>query len=174
MANTYTLIESQVLGSAAASVTFSSIPADYTDLIIRSSVRNDTGSSTQCSYKITINSDSGSNYSFTSLRGSGTTASSTRLSSQTSLRLDYQGAGGNATSNTFGSSEIYIPNYLSTTLKPISSFGVGENNSTTAFRAAIAGLYQGTSAISSITIADLDAHDFVTDSSFYLYGIKNS
>jgi hypothetical protein len=35
MANTYTLIESQVLGSAAASVTFSAIPATYTDLVLK-------------------------------------------------------------------------------------------------------------------------------------------
>jgi hypothetical protein len=32
---TYTLIESQVLGSSAASVTFSAIPATYTDLVLK-------------------------------------------------------------------------------------------------------------------------------------------
>ncbi len=171
---TYTLISSNVLTSSAASVTFSSIPATYTDLVIRSSARNDSSGSVQCSYKITINSDSGSNYSFTTLRGSGTAASSTTLSSQTSLRLDYQGVGGTATSNTFGSSEIYIPNYLSTSSRPIGVFGAGEDNATTAFRAAIAGLYRGSSAITSIVIADLDANNFVSGSSFYLYGISNA
>ena len=40
-ANTYTLISSNVLGSSAASVTFSSIPATYTDLVLRVSARTD-------------------------------------------------------------------------------------------------------------------------------------
>ena len=39
MANTYTLISSNVLSSSAASVTFSAIPATYTDLVVKTSVR---------------------------------------------------------------------------------------------------------------------------------------
>ena len=35
------LISSQTLGSSAASVTFSSIPATYTDLVLKVSVRSD-------------------------------------------------------------------------------------------------------------------------------------
>ena len=42
-ANTYTLISSNVLASSAATVTFSSIPATYTDLVLRVSARNNDG-----------------------------------------------------------------------------------------------------------------------------------
>jgi hypothetical protein len=35
MANTYTPIASNTLGASAASVTFSAIPATYTDLVMR-------------------------------------------------------------------------------------------------------------------------------------------
>ena len=41
MATTYTLITSQTLASSAASVTFSSIPSTYTDLVLRVSARTD-------------------------------------------------------------------------------------------------------------------------------------
>jgi hypothetical protein len=41
MANTYQLIEAQTLGSTTASITFSSIPATYTDLKISISCRGD-------------------------------------------------------------------------------------------------------------------------------------
>jgi hypothetical protein len=50
MANTYTLIESQVLGSSAASVTFSAIPATYTDLVLKFSSRNDDTGVTETVY----------------------------------------------------------------------------------------------------------------------------
>jgi hypothetical protein len=79
--STYTPIATQTLGSAAASVTFSSIPQGYTDLILVCSPVSTTGSNTFM--WIRYNSDTGSNYSLTSMRGNGSTATSFRLSNQT-------------------------------------------------------------------------------------------
>ena len=45
MANTYTLIASNTVGSGgAASISFSSIPSTYTDLLVKISTRDNTGS----------------------------------------------------------------------------------------------------------------------------------
>jgi len=61
------------LGSSASSVTFSSIPATYRDLVL---VATASGFSTLRSAKLRFNSDSGSNYSFVEASGNGSSASS--------------------------------------------------------------------------------------------------
>ncbi len=45
MANTYQLIEAKTLGSTVSSVTFSSIPNTYTDILFRVNAREATGAS---------------------------------------------------------------------------------------------------------------------------------
>lgn len=175
MANTYTLISSNELSSSAASVTFSAIPSTYTDLVLRYSARtneaaiyNDT--------KVTFNGSTASNYSVILLYGTPTDVSSLRSSNAANLGRNYID-GANATSNTFASGEIYIPSYTVSQNKPISGFSVVENNSSTAYGnliATIAGLFRDTTAISSITMAAQGSTQFVSGSSFYLYGIKSS
>jgi hypothetical protein len=173
MANTYTLIQAQTLASAAATITFSSIPATYTDLMLRLSARKSGGGDT---FKVQFNSDTATNYSNTTLTGNSSAASSTRNTSQVYVRA-YGANESTFTANTFGSSEVYIPSYLVSQNKPIGIFGVTENNSAAAdasFVNASAGLWRNTAAITSIVITDPAAGNFVTGSSFYLYGIKNS
>jgi len=172
MASTYTLISSNVLSGSAASVTFSSIPSTYTDLVLRVSLRTDTSASF-VQTNLTFNSDSSAIYSATYLYGTGSAASSTNYTADTYAREVYYD-GANATSNTFGSGEIYIPNYTSTTSKSFSAFGVEEDNNSAARIGVEAQLYRNTSAISSITWAATSGQNFVSGSSFYLYGIKNS
>jgi hypothetical protein len=172
MANTYTLIESQVLGSSAASVTFSAIPATYTDLVLRLSVRYD-GSLVYGSTEIKFNSDTASNYSRTTLRGDGSSAVSERGSSNSILIFPRSITGDTATANTFSNTEIYIPSYTASQNKPIAGFGVGENNATAANVAVNAGLWRNVASITSIFIQS-NGTNFLSDSSFYLYGIKNS
>ena len=170
MANTYTLISSNVLSASAASVTFSAIPSTYTDLVIRCSARGD---STATVFRLYFNGDSGTtSYSLTSIRGDGTTATSgAAVSASTALvgALDLS----TYTANTFSSTEIYIPSYTVSQNKQFSSFTVNENNATTALIYGLANLFSDTTAISSITIINQSAN-FVSGSSFYLYGIKNS
>lgn len=175
MASSRTLIESQTLASAAASVTFSSIPATYTDLVVRVSARTtEAGPNELMIY--TLNGNTGSNYSVTTLIGNGSTAVSNRTTSAANIRAGWQD-GDTATANTFGSAEIYIPSYKSTQNKPISNFSVAENNSgTTAdtYINANAGLFRITDAITSIAFATINGNNFKIGSTFYLYGIKNS
>ena len=172
MATTYTLISSNVLSGSAASVTFSSIPSTYTDLVLKTSAR--------CDYAyifdglvLQLNSDTGANYSYTILRGSGSAGSSASGSAQTTARVGYVD-GSTSTANTFNSGEIYIPSYLSSNKKPFGTFALQEDNASAAYMEANANLWQGTSAITSITLKTGNAANFVSGSSFYLYGIKNS
>ena len=174
MPSTYTLISSNVLGSSAASVTFSAIPATFTDLVVRISARTDRAA-TSDSTNMTINSDASAIYSFTRLRGDGTSATSNRNTGNTVVSIESTD-GNTATSNTFDSTEIYIPNYLSTVSKPISSVIMREDNSTaaTTYNSVQAHLYRNTSAITSLSFAPSNGPNFVSGSSFYLYGISKS
>lgn len=175
MPATYQLIASNTLSSSAASVTFSAIPATYTDLVLRYTARSDESGTTNANYMI-VNSETGNVYSDTYLYGYGSTTTSGR-NTNTSNRafLSYIGVDSGATSNTFSSVELYFPNYNSTTNKPVSLFGVSENNSSTTNVVNISAiLLRITSGVTTINIAPPSANNFVSGSSFFLYGIKNS
>jgi hypothetical protein len=172
---TYTLISSQVLGSSAASVTFSSIPSTYKDLVLKTSIRTDYASTIDYLF-MTINGDTSAKYSWTRLQGNGSAATSGRQAASAPTPASgtiYFGFldGNTTTSNTFANGEIYIPNYTSTTSKQISTYSATENNATQAFIDAFANLYTGTSAISSLLLQPQSGNNFVSGSSFYLYGI---
>jgi hypothetical protein len=168
MPNTYTLISSNVLGSSAASVTFSSIPATFTDLVLKVSNRtNDTGVGN--GFTLTYNGVS-TNYSNTSIYGDGSTSASSRSSTAGMMWVN----GSTETSNTFASVELYVPNYAGSTYKPSSNFAAMENNAAaTTYIGAQARLWSNTAAITSMTLTP-SVGSWVSGSSFYLYGIKNS
>jgi hypothetical protein len=124
----------------------------------------------------TLNGNTGSNYSVTTLISNGSTAVSNRTTSAANIRAGWQD-GDTATANTFGSAEIYIPSYTATQNKPTSNFSVAENNSSTAADAYInanAGLFRITDAITSIAVATINGNNLKIGSSFYLYGISNA
>mgnify|MGYP003642745998 CR=1 FL=1 len=172
MATTYTLINSNVLTSSQTSITFSSIPADYTDLVVRAGVRSDFANTIEL-MKITINGNSGSLYSMTGVYGTGTSPATDR-DSGTSLNFDPVDAANN-TANTFGNYELYIPSYLASQNKQVGTFAVYEQNSTANNRVQTnAGFFRSTTAISSISFAPRYGTNFVSGSSFYLYGISNA
>ncbi len=172
MPTTYTLSSSNVLTTAAARVTCSSIPATYTDLVLKVSVRSDRAAGFD-NIQIRINSDAASNYSRTLLSGDGSSASSSRGSSES--RWEFAVVNGDtSTSNTFGNGEYYIPNYTSTSNRPASYFGVNEDNNATAYMRANAYLYRGSAAISDLNLSPQNGTNWLTGSSFYLYGISAS
>ena len=175
MANTYTLISSNVLSSSVASVTFSAIPATYTDLVLRLSTRTNRTSANLQRLFMKFNGDgTTTKYSFTDISRSGTSPASFRLANTEQIWNGYTQAT-DSTSNTFANTEIYIPNYTSSVNKPLSAFACPEDNVSYMDGAvtAVAGLYTSTSAITSITFS-IPSDSFVSGSSFYLYGIKNS
>lgn len=165
MANTYKLIEAKTLASAAASVTFSSIPQTYTDIKFVLSLRSITADVRDSLYIKPNNSTSNLTYRY--IRGDGSSGSSLTLD-----RVDIDAA--NATANTFGNLEIYIPNYASANYKSFSIDTVTENNATEAYTGLHAWLWSDVTAISSMVFANASAANFVTNSTFYLYGIRKN
>ena len=155
MASTYEKIATTTLGSAASSVTFSSISSTYTDLVI---IFSGTGNSDTLYYR--FNNDSGANYSDTYMFGDGT-AGSGRHSNQGQLF----GAGIN-TSQCM--QIIHIMNYANTTTNKTTLLrGNGNGIGATV---AFVGLWRNTAAINSIQLF-LNAN-FLSGSTFTLYGIK--
>jgi hypothetical protein len=171
MANTYELIATVTVGSGgAASITFSSIPASYTDLILKSSIRavnNLTARGTNIN--LSINGVT-TNRTFRSIEGQGTAASS---ANGTSGYVGTFGGGASVTALTFSNTEIYIPNYAGSQNKSFHSDSVMENNGTTGSLDFVGGLWSQTTAISSLAIS-AGSGDIAQYSTASLYGIKNS
>lgn len=171
MANTYINIASVTVGAGgAATMSFSGIPNTYTDLALLVSNRL-TGSNPTVNLR--FNSDTTqTNYYRRILLNYGASFS-------TNLTND-QGAGGYATyagytASTFGSTTIYIPNYLGSNAKVYNADAVAENNSaSTVFQGIFAGSWSGTAAITGITIFPADSTNWVQYSTATLYGINKS
>lgn len=165
MATAFYKIATVTVGSGGAStMAFSSIPSTYTDLklLITSSV-------TSNNYiKININGDTGSNYTYKVIRGSGSAAGSFQQTDWTAAAyvFGYSDSG-------WSSHSVYIPNYATSSYKSISSNSAQEANAATAYSWLGSGLWNSTSAITSITIAS-QTLNFAQYSSATLYGIKNS
>jgi len=169
MANTYYLIASNTVGSGgASSVTFSSIPQTYTDLVLKSSVRS---TSTDNWLNISFNGTSATvNWSARWIGGTGTAANSSSSTNSTYSVLENDST---TTASTFSNSEIYIPNYTSANAKSLSLDNVFENNATAAQSFLMASLWNNTAAITSMTLTPSSVN-IAQYSTFYLYGIKNS
>lgn len=164
MPNTYTLIASVTVGSGgSASISFTAIPATYTDVVVKLSTRN-TGASVGNFANYTLNSTTPTGRT---LYGNGATAASD------SGQYGHIDTGGGATASTFANSEIYIPNYAGSNNKSFSVDGVAENNGTTGFDVLSAGLASTSAAITSITVSP-QSGNYAQYSTAYLYGIKNS
>jgi hypothetical protein len=167
MANTFELITGSTLGSAASSFSFSSIPSGYTDLQIFASVRQDSGIYNYADGRITINGG-GTAVTSRSIYGE---ASVPVAGSNTSIYLPVTTS--TATANTFSSFSLYFANYLSSAYKSFSADAVSEANNSSAATEMHAYLWSNTSAITSITLSP-SSGNFVAQSSFYLYGVKNA
>lgn len=173
MPNTYTLIASSTVSSPTYSVTLSSIPQTYTDLKIVYSLRSDYGTAHEG--QIRLNSIS-TGYSQKLLYGTGSGTGSAQPGGTDYATWSLTITGGGATANTFSNGEIYLPNYSSTSIaKSWSADGVTENNATSVVDYLVAGNNTSTAAITSITFYAWQSFiNFVSGSTFYLYGIKNS
>ena len=173
MATTYTLINSNVLSSSAASVTFSSIPATYTDLVLKMSTRVNAAQGLDNLW-ITFNGVGGTSYSSTWLYAATTTPTSASQTNDAYIRLTNATPGDTAVANLFSNDEIYIPSYTANQNKPVSSFTAPEANNANNNVLVNAGLFGNTSAITSISITSQAGGSFMSTSSFYLYGISNA
>jgi len=150
------------LSSTQSSVSINNLPQGYSDLYILASFRLDTG--TTGTY-ISFNGST-SNFSGRYLYADGSTPSTASLAR-------YVGsASGNYTANTFNNTSIYIYGYSSSFAKTFSVDNITENNATRADQNIIAGLWENSAPIRSISIAP-DVGSFVAGSTISIYGIKH-
>jgi hypothetical protein len=157
---TYTALANVTLGSAGSSITFSSIPATYRDLVC---VVVAAGSTT-LQGRIRLNSDTGSNYSYQRISGSGITATGTNLASQT---LGFVSAVSRAATTSALQMNINIMDY-SATNKHTTMISRADNaaNGTEAF----ANRWLNTAAVTSVTILT-STGNWAAGSTFALYGV---
>lgn len=162
MPATYEPIATTTLGSAASSITFSSISSAYTDLRLVFIGTSDDYAS------IRYNNDSGSNYSFTTLYATGSAAGSNRYSNAT----EWYPYVPNAMSTTIPSfMTVDIFSYAGSTYKTgLSTTSEDKNGS--GFTTQMVGLWRSTAAITRIDILALyGSGSFLTGTTATLYGI---
>ena len=164
--NTYVALQTQALGSAASSVTLSSISQAYTDLRLVMNVQT-TDAGAVNDLKIYVNGDNSSGfYSSTRLYGDGSSAVSTRSTSQNAWNQNGVNA---ASSSTLGTMALDFMNYSNTTT--YKSMLMRANPSVN-YVMALVNLWRNTNAITSITIAPNGGGNLVSGSTFTLYAIQ--
>lgn len=161
----YELIETYVLGSSQANVTFSSLgsySSTYKHLQVRMTSKA-TGSATIFG---TFNGDTGANYVSHRLFGNGSTVTSDAHTSRNNF------FGGNNEDGTITSS------FSAGVLDILDAFSTTKNKTTRSFSGVAtpfvmlqSGAWLSTSSITSITLAP-NLNSFLTGSRFSLYGIK--
>jgi hypothetical protein len=170
MPNTFVKIASVTVGSGgAANIEFTSIPQTYTDLLLVCSTR--LSASGIEALDMRFNGNTGSNYSYRYVQGTGSGITSGAATS-TAFDEAMVTNGNTSTANTFSNSSLYIPNYTSSNNKSFSLDTVEEENATSAFMRLESGLWSQTAAITSINI--YGSTSFAQYSTANLYGIKNS
>jgi hypothetical protein len=162
MATTYEKIATTTLGSAAASITFSSIAATYTDLrIVLNAQTTNAGVS---GVEFQFNSDTATNYSYTRLRGNGTSATS---SASTSTTGGY--AGYTVQSSNWSMSALDIFSYAGSTLKTTLATNAADENGTGNVWNTVS-LWRSTAAITAVKLICATGN-FAIGTTATIYGI---
>lgn len=166
MANMIPISTVTVGSGGASAIEFTNIPQNYTDLLLKVSIRSSAAANV-VDGNITFNSSS-SSFSWKELFTNGSSAIS---GSNTTNNALGQPAANSLTSSTFSSYDIYVPNYISSNNKSFSVDFATENNATLAYLGCIAALWSNTSPINAINIAP-SSGNWQQHSSATLYGIR--
>jgi len=165
MPTTYEPIATTTVSTTTtATVTFSSISQTYTDLVVVFYGGTESGG-TNVQFK--VNNDTGSNYSFTILRGNGTTVSADRESNFSGYFR--WGAYATPTAEFSTVDFAHLMNYANTTTYKTLLFRT--NNASNGVDASV-GLWRNTSAINRIDITIPATNYFRNGSTITIYGIK--
>jgi hypothetical protein len=154
--------------SGTGTVTFSSIPSTYTSLQIRFSLLTD---SSGWSCYLRFNGDTGSNYVYHYIAGTGSVVQAAGVTANTRIDFASLNSGSNTSFPTVGIIDIH--DYASTTKnKVIRDFaGIDKNGSGDVN--LISGLWLNTAAITSVSLI-VPVASFSTGTTFSLYGIKGA
>jgi hypothetical protein len=167
-AGAFELIESQVLAATATSVTFSSIPQTYKHLQVRFTSRF-TDAFTSSNFSFRVNGDTAANYASHRITNQSASISADNLSATSTPYLGFM-PGGSTTANTFNSGIIDLLDYTSTVKTKTFKAFIGSESSS---RMSIAGgLWNNTSAVTSLTFREPSGLTLAIGCRFSLYGIK--
>jgi len=162
------LIQTTTLGASALNITFTSIPQGYTDLVAVISGRTDRAA-VDDAIIIRFNSDNTSgNYAGRRLWG---LANAENADGVYSI-LGFSGA--TATTNTFGSEQVFFPDYTSARVKSFFAEGGGIGLNTSQPFGIVGARWTGTAAITSIAFTSSTGSNIVAGSTISLYGITKS
>ena len=168
-AGSYELISTTILGSAAASVTFTSGAwSSYKHLQIRFTARHTAGV-TSTTLFARLNNNTGSNYAWHRLRGNGSAVSSTGGGSQSDMEIT-QAPGSGSSANIFSAGVIDIVDFASTT-KNTTLRTLAGYPGTESYVTLNSGLFNNTAAITDVSLIS-NGTSFAIGSRFSLYGIK--
>jgi hypothetical protein len=161
---TYEPIATYTAPSDVGSITFTSVPATYTDIRIVFSGRAN-------NYMfLRFNSDASTNYSYTVMQGDGGTNTSSRGTSQTEMLTSAAGLGLGSAQPVLCTMDIF--SYAGSTFKTVLSTGT-EAYSAGGFQNRSVGLWRSTSAITTIQLyAGGSGQLFNTGSVATIYGIQ--
>ena len=159
MPTTYEPIATTTLGSNQTSVDFSSISASYTDLVL---ILEGTGTA-DLDLCLRFNSDTGSNYSMTNLRGDGSSVYSSRDTSRDRMAVGI-------ITSTRTMSRINIQNYSNSTTYKTAIARTDSTNATYGLMARV-GLWRSTAAITTVTILTNSTSGLASGMTLTLYGI---
>ena len=166
----YELIETQILGSAQASIVFSNLgtySSTYKHLQLRGVARSSRAAFTSDVLLTRFNADTGSNYASHQLQGNGSSVSSGAQTSQTAIQ-NYVIAN-DTVANNFGSVVMDILDPYSTTKNTTTRAMVGLTSGT--FITLNSGLWMNTASVTSLTLLAQNGN-LMTGSRFSLYGIR--
>lgn len=166
---TYTLIASNTVGTAVSSVTFSSIPSTYTDLVLITTMPGFTGGNNSRGYRFELNADTNTNYSCSQLNNSTTTVVSSRELSQTRGRIGFLSETTNDNSNGIAQFMDYAN---TTTYKTVLGRTSNQSSNGDANVFAGASSWRSTAAINAIKLTLSDNSNFSIGGTFKLYGIE--
>jgi len=174
-AGDYELLETQILSSDAASVTFTGLGSytDYKHLQLRMVVRASLATNATQSF-MSFNSDTTlANYASHRLQGNGSSVTSTAVvGTLGGVAFVTRHAAANETANAFSPGVIDILDFADTSKNTTARILAGNSGAETTMD-LVSGVYLSTSAVTSITVEQQNgASDFVTGSRFSLYGIR--
>lgn len=177
----YQSIATTTVGAGgSSSITFSSIPATYTHLQIRLLAQTNRATYCRDTLRMGFNSDSATNYADHSIYGDGANAGASASTTVSVMSIGNIGTSAVLSSLMFGTRVIDVLDYANTSkYKTVRSIGGLDMNGTgTGGIGGLvdlnSGLWQSTTAITSITFTPAVGTTFNQYTSFALYGIKGA
>lgn len=166
------VIAETVLGSAAASIDFTSIPATYSHLTVHLLGNGDDAAAT-VALGLRFNGDTGGNYDASALKGNGSTATAASAASQTSAQIAELVATGTAAGGAQTALTLDIPGYASTTFRKSFTTTSFARSTSSRLVQVWSGMWNSTAAINQVTLL-AGAGNFKAGTIVTLYGKKGA